>query len=158
VTDVVLLLTALAAVACGLAAGAFLAFSAFVLPALDALDDEGLAAMRSVNSHAVRPPFMVALFGPAVACLGLAVWSVASWGAAGSGWVLAGAVAYVLGAVGVTVTRNVPLNDRMAALPASGGSGEWHELAGSWLRWNHVRLLLTAAGAALLTAGAVVMS
>ena len=51
--------------------GVFFAFSAFVMQALARLPPaQGIAAMQSINVAAVTPPFMVALFGTALACLG----------------------------------------------------------------------------------------
>ena len=65
-------LTLFAALGCALMAGAFFAFSSFVMPALRRLPaTQGIAAMQSINVLAVTPIFMTALFGTAAACLGL---------------------------------------------------------------------------------------
>ncbi len=64
------------ALGCGLLAGVFFAFSAFVMPALRRLPAaQGIAAMQSINRLAVTPALMTALFGTAVACVGLAAWA-----------------------------------------------------------------------------------
>jgi uncharacterized membrane protein len=69
------------ALGCGLCAGVFFAFSAFVMPALGRLPaGQGIAAMQSINKLAVTPAFMTALFGSALACAGLAAWGVVAWG------------------------------------------------------------------------------
>jgi uncharacterized membrane protein len=69
------------ALGCGLSAGVFFAFSAFVMPALGRLPSgQGIAAMQSINKLAVTPAFMTALFGSALACAGLAAWAVVAWG------------------------------------------------------------------------------
>jgi uncharacterized membrane protein len=71
--------TLVTALGCGLVAGVFFAFSSFVMAALKRLPAaEGIAAMQSINILAVTPIFMTALFGTAVACLGLAAWAVIS--------------------------------------------------------------------------------
>jgi uncharacterized membrane protein len=70
----------------------------------------------SINRTAITPLFMTAVFGTPLACLGLAVWAVASWGDRRAGWVLAGSALYLVGTVGVTTGANVPRNDRLAAL------------------------------------------
>jgi uncharacterized membrane protein len=50
-------LTLITAVGCGLNAGVFFAFSAFVMPALKRLPPaHGIAAMQSINRLAVTPP------------------------------------------------------------------------------------------------------
>jgi uncharacterized membrane protein len=67
------------ALGCGLVAGVFFAFSSFVMPALKRLElGQGIAAMQSINILAVTPAFMTALFGTAVACLGLVAWTAIS--------------------------------------------------------------------------------
>ena len=102
---------------CGLIAGAFFAFSSFVMPALKRLPTEGgIAAMQSINVLAVTPVFMTALFGTAAACLGLIAWAAFSWGKQPTALVLSGAALYIVGTIGVTIAFNVPLNDRLATL------------------------------------------
>ena len=69
--------TLVTALGCGLIAGAFFAFSTFVMPALKRLPTGGgIAAMQSINVLAVTPVFMTALFGTAAACLGLGAWAL----------------------------------------------------------------------------------
>ena len=86
--------TLVTALGCGLNAGVFFAFSAFVMPALNRLPAaQGIAAMQSINKLAVTPAFMAVLFGTAVACLGLVAWAAisssvggSSPGSAATGW------------------------------------------------------------------------
>jgi uncharacterized membrane protein len=109
--------TLIPALGCGLVAGVFFAFSSFVMAALRRLkSEEGIAAMQSINILAVTPVFMTALFGTAAACLGLIAWAVTSWGEAPSALVLAGGGLYVVGTIGLTIARNVSLNNRLARL------------------------------------------
>ncbi|MGH8722014.1 MAG: hypothetical protein ACREU4_08520, partial [Burkholderiales bacterium] len=73
-------LTLLAALGCGLMAGAFFAFSSFVMRALARLPPaQGIAAMQSINVAVIAPLFMLALFGTGLACAVLAVSSVFMW-------------------------------------------------------------------------------
>ena len=66
----------------GLIAGAFFAFSSFIVPALKRLPAaQGIATMQSMNVLALTPVFMMALFGTSGACLGLVGWAAISWGA-----------------------------------------------------------------------------
>jgi uncharacterized membrane protein len=140
------------ALGCGLVAGVFFAFSTFVMPALKRLTPErGIAAMQSINERAVTPVFMTALFGTAVACLGLIVWAVISWGEAPSALVLLGGALYLVGAIGVTIVCNVPLNNRLAKLHPQSAASYWDEYLTQWTAWNHLRTLAAMAAAALLT-------
>ena len=53
----------------------------------------------------------------------------------------------------VTIARNVPLNDRLAALERgdTGGAALWEEYLDRWTAWNHVRTVTSLAAAAALT-------
>ena len=67
----------LSALGCGVVAGVFFAFSAFVMKALARLPaEQGVATMQAINVSAVTFAFMAALFGTAVACGALAVWAL----------------------------------------------------------------------------------
>lgn len=153
-SGVLFVVTLATALGCGLVAGVFFAFSSFVMPALKRLEpDQGIAAMQSVNVLAVTPAFMTALFGTAAACLGLAAWTVISSDGRTTALVLAGCVLYLVGTVGVTMARNVPLNERLAKLHPQGANAEshWDEYVTKWTAWNHVRTIAALAAAALLT-------
>jgi uncharacterized membrane protein len=142
------------ALGCGLIAGVFFAFSTFVMPALKRLPPaHGIAAMQSINKLAVTPAFMTALFGTAVACLGLVAWAVIWSGERPAALVLAGSVLYIVGTIGVTIACNVPLNDRLATLRPQGAdaAGRWAEYATKWSAWNHVRAAAALVAAATLT-------
>jgi uncharacterized membrane protein len=147
-------LTLFAALGCAMMAGVFFAFSSFVMPALRRLPaTQGIAAMQSINVLAVTPVFMTALFGTAVACLGLGAWATISWGGGPSALVLAGGALYLVGTIGVTIACNVPLNNRLATLHPQGAdaAGYWDEYVTRWTAWNHVRTVAALAAAALLT-------
>ena len=121
--------TVVTALGCGLIAGAFFAFSSFVMPALKRLPTEGgIAAMQSINVLAVTPVFMTAL-------------------------VLAGCVLYLVGAIGVTMVCNVPLNNRLAKLDPQSAEApvRWDRFLTRWTAWNHVRTIAALAAAATLT-------
>ena len=146
--------TLVTALGCGLIAGVFFAFSTFVMPALKRLPPaQGIAAMQSINKLAVTPAFMTALFGTAVACLGLVAWAVISWGERPAALVLAGGALYLVGAIVVTTARNVPLNDGLATLHPQGAdaAGRWDAYVARWTAWNHMRVVASLAAAATLT-------
>jgi uncharacterized membrane protein len=154
VSGVLYAATLLSALGCGLVAGVFFAFSSFVMPALKRLEPaHGIAAMQSINGLAVAPAFMAALLGTAVACLGLAVWAAIFWGERPAALVLAGGGLYLVGTIGVTIARNVPLNDKLASLhpQAADAEGYWRRYLSGWTAWNHVRAAAALAAAAVLT-------
>ena len=142
------------ALGCGLVAGVFFAFSSFVMASLKRLPSaQGIAAMQSIIIVAVTPAFMTALFGTAAACLGLAGWALISMGGAPLALVLIGCALYLVGAIGVTIAFNVPLNDGLAMLHPqdAGAASRWAEYVTKWTAWNHVRTVAALAAAAVLT-------
>ena len=148
------LMTLVCALASSLVAGVFFAFSTFVMRALARLPaPQGIAAMQSINVAVIHPAFLGPFVGNALACLGLAVASVAAWQRPGAAESFAGALLYALGTFGVTMAGNVPLNNALAAVdPASAeGARVWADYLRRWTFWNHVRTVAAAASAALLT-------
>ncbi len=147
-------LTFCTALGCGLIAGAFFAFSTFIMKALARLPaQQGIAAMQSINVVVITPVFMTALFGTAGACLLLAGSSLFVWQRPGAAYLLAGSLLYVVGTVLVTIVFNVPRNDALAVVnPASpNGARLWTDYVSGWTAWNHVRTVAALIAAALLT-------
>ena len=102
--DLLVALTMITALGCGLSAGALFAFSSFVMRALARLPAaQGIAAMQSINVVAVTPVFMTALFGTALACVALAVWALADWHDSFRPYLLAGSALYLVGTIGLTM-------------------------------------------------------
>jgi uncharacterized membrane protein len=149
-------LTLVAALGCGLIAGVFFAFSAFVMKALARLTPaQGIAAMQSINVVVLGAPFMAAFFGTAAACAVLAAASPWTWHAADAGFRLAGSALYLVGTILVTIAFNVPLNRALAAASPTDtdGAGLWARYVAAWTAWNHVR-----AAAALAAAAAFILA
>lgn len=141
--------TLIAALGCGLIAGVFFAFSTFVMRALSRLPPpEGIAAMQSINVVVLNPVFLSVFVGTAIICVVLIVAALARRQEPGAIWLLAGSALYVFGTFAVTATRNIPLNNTLAALaPAAPESAAyWARYLVDWTFWNHVR------GAAALAA------
>jgi uncharacterized membrane protein len=148
-TGVTLGLTLAAVLGCAATGGVFLAFSAFVMPALaDLPAAQGIAAMTSVNRHAVRPAFMTVMFGSAALCVALVVVALRSDGGA---LLLVGSGLYLVGVVVLTAVVHVPANEALAGADPGGPEAprEWGGYVRRWTRWNHLR-----AGAALAAAAA----
>lgn len=149
--DLLLALILVAALGCGLMAGVFFAFSAFVMKALARLPPaQGIAAMQSVNVAAITPAFMGALFGTAALCVLLVVASLSRWGEPGAVWLLAGGLLYLVGAIVVTMVFNVPRNNVLASVApeSADGASLWARYVAGWTAWNHVRAAACLAAAA----------
>jgi uncharacterized membrane protein len=152
--DLLVAITLATALGCGLSAGVFFAFSAFVMRALARLGPaQGLGAMQAINVTAVTPAFMTALFGTAAACVAVVVWEVASWNEASGPWLVAGSALYLVGPIGLTMAYHVPRNNALAALePAThDAEAKWRRYLAEWTRWNHARAVLAIAAAGALT-------
>lgn len=150
--DVLLLVvTLLAALGCGLVAGVFFAFSTFVMRALGSLPPaQGIAAMQSINVVVLNPWFLGVFLGTGVVCLLLAATALLGWSRPGSGLVLLGALLYLIGTIGVTMVCNVPRNDALAAVSPDSieGAQVWTRYLSEWTTWNHVRTAAAALAAA----------
>lgn len=141
-------LTLCSALGCGLVAGAFFAFSVFVMKGLDDLPPaRGIAAMQSINVTVINVWFMGVLFGTAMLSLIAAVVAVRDWAAPGSAFLLAGSLLYLVGSILVTVACNVPLNDALAAVDpdSAAGAARWATYVPDWTAWNHVRTIASLA-------------
>ena len=142
-----------AAIGCALVAGAFFAFSTFVMPALARLQPpQGIAAMQAMNITAINPWFMLAIFGTAFACFALAVSVLLKWQQPGAIYLLIGSLLYLVGGVGVTIVGNVPLNDALAIVQPDSTEGAtlWSRYLTQWTAWNHVRTIAALTASVLL--------
>jgi uncharacterized membrane protein len=115
-----------AIVGSGLVSGLLFAFSVVIMRALMQLAPEvGMQAMQRINVVIINPLFLLAFLGTTVLCLAVAAIELLGASHVGSGWLLAGAVAYWLGPLGITMLFNVPLNNRLADTPANQAEIEW---------------------------------
>ncbi len=141
-------LTLIAVLGTALAAGAFFAFSAFIMEGLgDVPDAVGAEAMQGINRKAVTPAFMSLLFGTALVCVWAIVHAATHWGDRRATLMLAGAVVYLVGAIVLTIAKNVPLNDALM-----GDAGTWSTYLTEWTAWNHVRTVASVAACGLFAA------
>ncbi|MGD9501683.1 MAG: DUF1772 domain-containing protein [Methyloceanibacter sp.] len=134
--------TLLAALGSGLVAGAFFAFSSFVLGALARLPaPSGIAAMQSLIAAIKSPLFLAVFFGTAALAALIGIAAPLRWSEPGALYLLIGSLLYLNGPFGVTLLKNLPLNNQLAAMkPESAESGRfWNEFRAAWGRWNHVR-------------------
>ena len=138
------ILTLLATLGCGLIAGVFFAFSAFVMKALARLPaSQGIAAMQSINVVVLNRWFLGAFFGTGIVCVLLVIWALVRW-SENSVYLVAGALLYGVGTLWVTIAFNVPRNNALAAR----GAEVWARYVPEWTAWNHVRTAAALAAAA----------
>jgi len=136
------ILTFAAALGSGIMAGLFFIFSTTIMTALARLPaGQGAAAMNSINVVILNPLFLTIFMGTALICAILAVRAIIGWSGAGSAWLLAGSLLYIVGILLVTIIFNVPLNDALAATgpETSEGASLWTRYLAEWVPWNHVR-------------------
>jgi len=132
------------AIGCGLLAGVYFAFSAFVMTSLGRIAPAaGIAAMNAISVDIVTSLFMPLFLGTSLAAALLAIRGALSWKVRGSIAMCAGGVIYLIGMTTVTMMFNVPLNDALAAVaPASSeGTALWTRYLVQWTWWNHVRTI-----------------
>ncbi len=134
-------------------AGVFFAFSSFVMPAFDRLPPAAaIAAMQSTNVTAVRPLFMTALFGTALAVIAVVILALLRRDEYHLGLLLLGAGLYLIGAIALTAFWHVPLNNGLDLLDPNqpDAAARWHDFYVSWTPWNHLRAISSLAAAAAL--------
>jgi uncharacterized membrane protein len=140
-----------AALGTGVMAGIFFAFSVFMMTALGRLPPPmGIAAMQSVNAAILNPLFFLVFFGTAALCLLAAIAAIVEWPLPAAFFLIAGSVLYLVGALLVTMQRNVPLNlalDRSNAESAEAAL-VWLRYLRVWTAWNHVRTVASLAAMA----------
>ena len=158
-TSPVVVLTTIAAIASAAAAGMMYVFSTFVMRGLDRTGPvNAITAMRAINVDAnSNAPFLLAYLGASVLAVALGVAAVVQIGRPGSGWLLAGAIFGVLGAI-ITMAFNVPLNNHLdtvdpAALSIADAAREWQAYLSTWTAWNHVRTVTAIIAPVLMLIG-----
>jgi uncharacterized membrane protein len=154
ISHAVFVLIFAAAIGSGLVAGIFFAFSSFVMAALGRLpSDHGIAAMNAINVTVINPLFFLAFFGTAALCLAASAGSALRWTTSSSTLVLLASVIYLVGCIGVTMLRNVPLNNALAAVPLGTpeAAALWTRYLSEWTFWNTVRTVAPVVSAVLFT-------
>lgn len=124
-------------------AGLFFTFSICVMRALSLVPvGSAIQTMQQINVVILNPWFACVFFGTAVGSLvllisGLSAGITAAWS------MIAGALFYLAGGIGVTLVFNVPLNNQLADLEVSAEASElfWSRYLRRWTFWNHLRTI-----------------
>ncbi len=146
----------------GLIAGLFYGWSVSVIPGTRRIPaSDYVDTMQNINRAIINPAFILPFMGVPLLLGGAAIVQFRA-GDHRRGWLLAGAAGtYVIGVLGVTIGRNVPLNDALEAFDLSGADADAVEQRRStyetpWNRWNTVRTLAGVGSFALASAAAIV--
>jgi uncharacterized membrane protein len=149
-------------VSTGLVSGLLYGWTVSVIPGLRRTTDLSyVTTMQQINQAIINPAFVIPFMGiPLV--LGAAAFVQFRAGDTRRGWLLASAtLTYVVAVLGVTVGRNVPLNDALDAFVIERSDTESlatrrHTYEQPWNRWHNLRTLGSIASFALTAAAALV--
>ncbi len=138
----------------GIVTGLLFAFSNFIMRALAEVQQmHGMLAMQLINKKIINPVFLLFFLGTPLVCLVIAVYCLLHIGDVKNFLLLAGSIGYLIGPFGITITCNVPLNDKLATVKPEEGADLWREYQVKWQRWNHIRTYIGIASIILLCLG-----
>ncbi|GCE26438.1 membrane protein [Dictyobacter alpinus] len=139
-----------------LIAGLFYAFSIAVVPALRSLKaTQHITIMQSINVKILNPLFLLSFMGPAIL---LPLATFLQRGKSQFGLLLAASIIYIVGVIGVTATKNVPLNDKLAKFEVNQLSeseaeqirNDFQGPGSAWMRFHDMRTLAATTATALI--------
>jgi uncharacterized membrane protein len=109
--------------------------------------------MNAINVTVINPVFFLAFFGTAALCLAASAGAVLQWTASSGTLVVLASGIYLVGCIGVTMLRNVPLNNALAAvtLGTPEAASLWTRYLNEWTFWNTVRTVAPVISAVLFT-------
>jgi uncharacterized membrane protein len=140
----------------GLLAGVFYTFNVAVVPALRAVKGtRHIATMQAINDKIKNPVFFLSFFGPTI-LLPLAAYL--HRGGAQFPLLVAAALLHIIGANGVTIVGNIPLNERLDKVDVEQLSEaeadhirtEFQGRGSPWMRFHNIRTLTSIAATALV--------
>lgn len=140
----------------GLMAGLLYTFNVAIVPALRAVKGtQHIAVMQAINTKIQNPVFFLSFFGPTI----LLPVSAFLHRNTPEFLPLAGAAAlHILGANGVTMAGNIPLNNQLDKVDANQiAEGEADRIrtefqgrGSTWMRWHNVRTIAAILATALV--------
>jgi uncharacterized membrane protein len=138
----------------GVIAGLFFIFSVCVMKALKQQEPQcGASAMQAINDVILNPSFFLAFMGTPLACLALIIFGLLSESPYPLVFGYIGAAVYLIGSFGVTVVRNVPMNDKLKAVNVNDADAlqYWDVYLTEWTFWNHIRFWASVIPTALFS-------
>lgn len=130
----------------GLSAGVFYAWSVSVIPGTQRVTDSVyLETMQSINRAILNPAFFLVFFG-SMLFLGTSGALAFSANKVAFALLLAAALTYLFGVIGVTGLGNVPLNDQLDALNLASMTADQQALfrRSYEFKWNRLHQIRTA--------------
>lgn len=140
----------------GLLAGLFYTFNVAVVPALRSIKGtQHIAAMQAINLKIKNPVFFLSFFGPTIL---LPFAAYLHRGTAEFPLLVAASALHIIGANGVTIAGNIPLNERLDKVDSNHLSEaeadairkEFQGVGSAWMRYHNVRTLASIAATAIL--------
>lgn len=125
----------------GLSAGFFFAWSVTFIPGTKVISDRSyLEAMKSINKKIKNPIFFILFFGP----VPLLVYNATSL----EHLSIVAALTYLIGPIGITMTKNVPLNNKLDAQDLTNFTQEEEkdfrkEYEPIWNKWHFIRTFVS---------------
>ena len=145
-------------VSSGLAAGLLFGWLVSVIPGTRRVGDRTyVETMQTINVAIINPAFLIP-FMLTPLFLGAAAFAQYRAGNVNRAWMLgAAAGTYLVGVLGVTIGRNIPLNDALDAFDLGGATDrdvadQRRSYEGPWNRWHAVRTVASVAVLALVAA------
>lgn len=139
------------AVGAGLVGGLLFIFSNTIMGSLDELDSAtAISAMQTLNRRIVNPLFLLAFVGTALASVGVIGYLVlCNHRESQEIWAGIAGLVYLLGVLGITGGRNIPLNNQLDEFdPGAGDSSTvWDTYNRRWSAWNNARTLFAVVAA-----------
>ena len=130
------------AMATALVAGVFLTFSDFVMKSLFASQPAaGTEAMQIINRKVYHSIFMVLLIGMIPVSAAIVLYAYIYVEGLVSTYLIVGGLLYFFGVFVVSMVGNIPMNQRLEALPQGGVAAQayWPDYVKGWVWWNHIR-------------------
>lgn len=114
--------------------------------------EQGIAAMQSINVAVINRWFLSIFCGTGALLVAL-ITILLVHKPSNAARILAGSALYLVGTIGVTMIRNVPLNTELKAATSTDARGRdfWTRYLSVWTSWNHVRTCAAFMGSGALT-------
>ena len=138
----------------GLVSGLFFIFSICIMNALNEQPlKQAVLVMQSINKLILTPYFFLVFMGTPIACVVILLAGIMSNGATNYSYAYIAAIIYIVGSFGVTIIKNVPMNNILKELNTNDEDDikYWQVYFKKWTFWNHVRFWASLAPCVLFT-------
>jgi uncharacterized membrane protein len=138
----------------GLVAGLFYIFSICIMKALnEQTPKQAILAMQSINKIILTPNFFLVFIGITILCAVVLILGLTSNKVSNYTLAFVAAVIYILGSLGVTIIKNVPMNNilRDLNLKREENIDYWRTYFNKWTFWNHIRFSASLISCVLFT-------